>query len=96
MEQEILQRTKARRDCDDLGREIIKLREEKYRLLLEDAEKESTRKKIEDMEKAITELGGKVREYDDALVRRLVERITVYDDRITVKFKSGIETEVNM
>ena len=38
--------------------------------------------------------GTEVQEYDDALVRRLVETITVYDDRFMVKFKSGIEIEV--
>ena len=38
--------------------------------------------------------GTEVQEYDDALVRRLVETITVYDDRFKVKFKSGIEIEV--
>ncbi len=94
--QEMILETRKNTTSKELGEESDQLREEKYRLLLEDAEKESTRKKIEDMEKAITEFGGKVREYDDALVRRLVERITVYDDHITVEFKSGIETEVKM
>ncbi len=96
MEQEILQRTKARRDCDDLGREIIKLREEKYQLQLEDAEKESTRQKIAELEKTLSGIDGKATEYEDALVRKLIERIIVYDDRFTVEFKSGIETEVQM
>lgn len=38
--------------------------------------------------------GTEVQEYDDALGRRLVETITVYDDRFKVKFKSGIEIEI--
>lgn len=33
-------------------------------------------------------------EYDEVLVRRLVEQVLVYDDYITIKFKSGIEIEV--
>lgn len=41
-------------------------------------------------------LNGEVTEYDDSLVRRLIERITVYDDHFTVEFKSGIETDVQM
>ncbi len=32
--------------------------------------------------------------YDEQLVRRLVEKITVYDDRLTVEFKSGLEIDV--
>ena len=35
-----------------------------------------------------------IEEYDEALVRRLIERITVFDDHLMVIFKSGIEIEV--
>lgn len=33
-------------------------------------------------------------EFDEILVRRLVEQIMVYDEHITIKFKSGIEIKV--
>ena len=36
-----------------------------------------------------------VTEYSDALVRRLIERITVYDEMLVVEFKSGLEIEVD-
>lgn len=32
--------------------------------------------------------------YDEPLVRRLVEKITVYENRLTVEFKSGLEIDV--
>lgn len=32
--------------------------------------------------------------YDEGLVRRLIERITVYDDCLAFEFRSGLETEV--
>ena len=95
-EQQILQRTRAKQDCDDLGQEVIRLREEKYQLQLEDATKESTRQKIAELEKVIAEIGGKVEEYEEVLVRKLIERITVYDDYFTVEFKSGIEIDVRL
>ena len=37
-----------------------------------------------------------VTDYAEGLVRRLVERITVYDDCLAFEFKSGLETEVQM
>ena len=49
-----------------------------------------------ELEKTVMEIGGKVEEYDDALVRKLIERITVYDDYHTVEFKSGIEIDVRL
>ena len=38
LEQKILQRTRAKKDCDDLGQEVLRLREEKYQLQLDTAE----------------------------------------------------------
>jgi len=34
--------------------------------------------------------------FDDKLVRKLVEKAIVYDDRLMVEFKSGLEIEVNL
>ena len=96
LEQEILKRNRARQDYDDLGREVIRLREEKYQLQLEDAEKEGMRKKLTELEETMDEIGGQVTEYYDALVRRLIEWITVHDDRYVVEFKSGIKIDVRL
>ena len=35
-----------------------------------------------------------ITEYSDALTRRLVERITIYDEKIMVELKSGLQMEV--
>ena len=94
--QGILKKTRARQDCDDLGQEVIRLREEKYQLQLEDANKETLRQKIVELETVLAGINGKVEEYEDALVRKLIERITVYDEYYTVEFKSGIEIDVRL
>ena len=86
--------TKSRQNCDPLGDEILRLREEKHQLLLDDANKEGSRAKLEELESFLSEQSAEVKEFNDALVRRLIETITVYDDRFKVKFKSGIEIEV--
>jgi site-specific DNA recombinase len=33
-------------------------------------------------------------EYDEQLVRRLIEKVTVYEDKFTVEFKSGLTVDV--
>ncbi len=35
-----------------------------------------------------------ITEYSETLVRRLIEKITIYDEKITVEFKSGLEIDV--
>lgn len=37
-----------------------------------------------------------VTEYDEMYVRRLIEKVTVYDDHFEVEFKSGLMTTVNL
>ncbi|WP_205623402.1 integrase [Desulfosporosinus sp. HMP52] len=33
-------------------------------------------------------------EYDEVLVRRLIQKVTVYEDKFTVEFKSGLTVEI--
>ena len=35
-----------------------------------------------------------ISEYDELLVRRMIERVTVYDERFKVEFKSGAMVNV--
>ena len=81
---------------DKLGEEIDALREEKQRLLLEDANRAGMQQQIKELEAFLDKQQTKVTEYDEALVRKLIERITVYDDRLVFEFKTGFETEVQM
>ena len=39
---------------------------------------------------------GDITEFDDKLVRKLIEKATVCDDRLVVEFKSGLEIEANL
>ncbi len=33
-------------------------------------------------------------EYDEQLVRRLIVKVTVFEDKLTVEFKSGVTVDV--
>lgn len=33
---------------------------------------------------------------DEQLVRRLIEKVTVFDDKLTVEFKSGVEIDIEI
>ena len=49
---------------------------------------------IRDLQEYIRSKGKEISEFDEKLVRRLVERITVFDETITVTFKSGQNVEI--
>ena len=46
------------------------------------------------MKQFLDEQTREITEYDDQLVRRLIERITVCDKRVVVEFKSDASVEV--
>jgi site-specific DNA recombinase len=33
-------------------------------------------------------------EYDEQLIRRLIEKVTIYENKFTVEFKSGVTVDV--
>lgn len=35
-----------------------------------------------------------ITQYDEQLVRRLIEKVTVYEKKLTVEFKSGVTVDV--
>jgi site-specific DNA recombinase len=36
-----------------------------------------------------------ITKYDEQLVRRLIEKVTIYEDKFSVEFKSGVMVDVN-
>ena len=50
--------------------------------------------RIDDLASFLDEQTEAVTEYSETLVRRLIERIIVYDEMLVVEFKSGLHIEV--
>lgn len=59
-----------------------------------EANRNGVRQRIEEMEVLLNEQAGRDVRYDDQLVRKLVERVTVFEDGFVVEFKSGMKVEV--
>ena len=94
LQQELLRLANGKKQYGDVVNRIHKLREQRQDVMAQDAERDGRRQRIEEM-RAFLE--GQVNEplaYDEQLVRRLVEKIMVYENRLTVEFKSGLEIDV--
>jgi len=50
--------------------------------------------RMEDLISFLDEQTEAVTEYSEPLARRLIEKITVYDEKLVVEFKSGLTVEV--
>ncbi|MFZ2714513.1 MAG: hypothetical protein WAX68_05470 [Streptococcus suis] len=62
---------------------------------VEAAMRKDVQDRIEDLASFLDEQVEAYTEYSDALVRRLIEKITVCDETLIVEFKSGLEVEVD-
>ena len=96
LQQQLLKQAKSKNDYNVVADEIYRLRELRQNTLVENAEREGKRQRIDEMTTFFNEQSYKLVEYDEQLVRRLIEKITVFDDKLTIEFKSGVEIEVEM
>lgn len=94
LQKELLKKANARQNYDDIADEIELLREEKQNVLLQDAEREGTKKRMLKMQQFLDEQESEIKEYDENLVRQLVEQVTVFDDHCEVRFKSQTVVEI--
>lgn len=93
LQMELLRLANSKADYDEVAEEIYRLRELKQDVLLKNAEREGMRQRIEEMTKFLKEQPQQLEAYDDLLVRRLIEKITIHGRQLTIEFKSRIEIE---
>ena len=94
LQQQLLIQAKSKNDYEDVADEIYHLRELKQNALVENAEREGKRQRIAEMTDFFNEQSCELEEYDEQLVRRLIEKVTVFHDKFAVEFKSGVEIDV--
>ena len=79
---------------DALGEQIDGLRAERQSILTEAADRSDLQERMNDMISFLDEMPTMLTEYSDAITRRLVEKIMIYDEKIVVELKSGLQMEV--
>ena len=94
LQKELLKRANSKKEYNSIAEEIYRLRDLKQNALVAGAEREGLKKRIAEMREFLDSQATEVLEYDEQLVRRLIEKVTVYDERFEVEFKSGMAVDV--
>ena len=94
LQAELFKLATSNADYEKLGNEIYRLRDEKQKVLMESANRDEVKKRIADMGTFLREQSTEITEYDKSLVRRLIEKVIVYENKFTVEFKSGLTVDV--
>ena len=91
---ELLDAGRDQERIDAIGKAIMDLREERQNILTEAAMRKDVKDRIDDLACFLDKQTEAITEYSETLVRRLIEKITVYDEMLVVEFKSGLQIEV--
>lgn len=79
---------------DELGLQADDLRRTRQDILAEAAGRTDLQSRMNDMIAFLEEMPEAITDYSETLTRRLVDRITIFDEKIVVELKSGLEMEV--
>jgi site-specific DNA recombinase len=94
LQTELVKLANSKAEYDKVGDEIYRLRDEKQKVQLEIIGRDELKKRIADLGDFLKGQTTAITEYDEPLVRRLIEKVTVYEDKFTVEFKSGVTVDV--
>ena len=73
-----------------VGDEIHRLRDQKQKIQLENVNRDELKKRIADKSTFLKKQPTALVQ----LVRRLIEKVTIHEDKFTVEFKSSVTVEV--
>lgn len=96
LQKELLRLANSKADYEEVANEIYRLREQKQNALIENAEREGRRQRIAELTDFLKEQSCELEEYNEQLVRKLIEKVIVFEGKLTVEFKSGVELDIEI
>lgn len=81
---------------DDVTEEILRLRELQEQKGMDDAMQKEHKKRIKELQGFIRSQPSETTEFDEALVKKLLEKVTVHVDFLEFRFKSGVTISIEM
>lgn len=94
LQKELIKKANHKQDYDAIADEIFRLREQKEQSEVDSHHREETMNRIKELQDFIAKQKTDITEFDEALVKKLIEKITVFTEHFTVEFKSGITIEI--
>ena len=86
--------TNQKDDYYAIADEILRLRDMRKQAEVESVVKDEQMRLIQDLQDFIHQQPTTITEFNETLVKRLITKITVFEDRLTIDFKSGVTVEI--
>lgn len=94
LQKELIKKATNKQDYDAIADEIFRLRDQKEQSELDSHHREEAMNRIKELQDFMSGQESDITEFDEALVKKLIEKITVFADHFTMEFKSGITIDI--
>ena len=94
LQQELLDKVSKRQNYDEIADEIFQLREKKEKTNIDTSARDEQIGRITELQDFIKQQSSELTEFDENPARRWLKKITVYEDKDTVEFKSGVSVDI--
>ena len=94
LQKELLKKANNKEAYDEIADEIFKLREQREKCTVDTAARDAQIARINELQDFIKQQPAHLEAFDEALVKRWLERIIVWEDHFTVELKSGLKIEI--
>ena len=96
LQKELFKKANNKEAYDEIADEIFKLREQREKCTVDTAARDAQIGRINELQDFIRQLPAHLEAFDEALVKRWLERIIVWEDHFTVELKSGLKIEIEV
>ena len=94
LQKELLKKANNKEAYDKIADEIFKLREQREKCTVDTAARDTQIARINELQDFIKQQPAHLGAFDEPLVKRWLERITVWEDHFTVELKSGLKIDI--
>lgn len=94
LQQELLQRANNKESYDAVADEILRLRDLKQQSTMDTSARDEQIRRINELQDFIKQHPAHLDAFDEALVKRWLERIVIWEDHFTVELKSGLKIDI--
>ena len=95
VQEDLLKVANSKKDYTKLANRVEELRNEKEKILLNVAEEKNVQSRLMELEEFLDNQELEIESYDEELVRKLVGKIVVYEEKLKVIFNSEIEIDID-
>ena len=94
LQKELLKKANNKEAYNEIADQIFKLREKREKCAVDTAAKDAQIQLINELQNFIKQQSATLEVFDDTLVKRWLEQITVWEDHFTVELKSGLKIDI--